>query len=351
MILDEYNKPLKLQEVEIGSPADAEVLVRLVASGICGSDVHIWRGKDPRTRLPLILGHEGVGIVQVVKGNKRDVFDNQLLPGDLILWDRGVVCGDCYYCSIKKKPFLCPSRQVYGIVRNGCYAEDLILLRNTKILKIEDEVDPAILVATSCSGATAAHAVEECNISPGDSVVIQGPGPLGIFALVFCLQEGVKNVVVTGREGDKDRLNFCKEVGADMVINIDEIPVKERVELLKKNTNGLGADAVIECTGSPDAPDDGLKMVAPGGVYSTPGIAVPFEKIPVDWYHDIVRKNISIRGIWVSDTSHLYQAVNVTVRNTSLFEKYVTHRFSLEEANEALHLAEELQMTKGAFQF
>jgi len=351
MVLEEFNRPLKLREIKINSLSEGEVLVKIVASGICGSDVHIWRGKDPRAPLPLILGHEGVGVVQEVRGDKRDVFNKKLSFGDTILWDRGVTCGNCYYCSVKKQPFLCPSREVYGIVRDGCYAEHLVLLKNTKIFKIEDKVDLAILVATSCSGATAAHAVEECNISPGDNIVIQGPGPLGIFALIFCLQKGAKKIIVTGREGDRNRLDFCREAGADMAINIDNISVKKRIELVKKATNGLGADAVIECTGSPDAPEDGLQMVAPGGIYCTPGIAVPTEKILMNWYPDIVRKNVSIKGIWVSDTSHLYQAITIALNNKIFFQGYVTHRFDLQEANEALRFAEELKMIKGVFQF
>lgn len=351
MVLEKYNTPLKLREVEIGTVSRGETLVSMLASGICGSDVHIWRGRDPRTPLPLIPGHEGVGIIQKTRGAMHDVLGETLSPGDVVLWDRGIVCGGCYYCSVMKTPFLCPDRKTYGIMRNGCYAQDLVLLRETKILKIKEDVDPALLASASCSGATAAHAVESSNISPGDAVVIQGPGPLGIFALAFCLQKGARSIGVTGRGGDEARLRFCEEMGADFTVNIDEVPLMERIDLVRNQTGGRGANVVIECTGSPDALEDGLKIVVPGGTYCTPGIAVPHESIPINWYQDIVRKNLNLKGVWVSDTSHLYQAAKILEKGRFPFEKFVTHRFSLEEANEALCLAEGLKMIKGALEF
>ncbi len=351
MVLEKYNSPLRLREVEIGSVSPGETLVSMLASGICGSDVHIWRGKDPRTPLPLIPGHEGVGIIRNTGGKAYDVLGESLSPGDLILWDRGIVCGKCYYCCVMKTPFLCPDRKTYGIMRNGCYAQDLILVKETRILKVNKDVDPALLASASCSGATAAHAVELSEISPGDTAVIQGPGPLGIFVLAFCLQKGAECIGVTGRIGDEARLRFCREMGADFTVNIDEIPLMERIDLVKNQSAGRGANVVIECTGSPDALEDGLKMVAPGGTYCTPGIAVPHESIPIDWYQDIVKKNLNLKGVWVSDTSHLYQAAKLVEKGHFPLKGFVTHRLSLEKANEALRLAETLEMIKGVLEF
>jgi len=184
-VLEEFNQPLVVEERELAPLKDSEVLVKIKVSGVCGSDVHMWRGRDPRISLPLILGHEGVGIVEDIKGEKEDIFGDKIRPGDLIIWDRGVTCGNCYFCVVKKEPSLCPNRQVYGITRDGCYATHLTLLKGTKVIKIKEKIDPAILVPVSCSGATAAHTVELCNVSEGDTVVIQGPGPMGIFVLAF----------------------------------------------------------------------------------------------------------------------------------------------------------------------
>jgi len=335
-VLKKFNEPLTIEERRLAALKDGQVLVRIKAAGVCGSDVHMWKGKDPRIPLPLILGHEGVGVVEDIKGEKEDILGERLYVGDLIIWDRGLTCGNCYFCTIKKEPSLCPKRQVYGIVRDGCYATHLILLKKTKIIKIEGKVDPAVLVPASCSGATTAHTIELCDICQGVTVLIQGPGPMGIFALVFAREKGAGKIIVMGTGMDKERLKLCLEFGASETLNIDEISFEERLSFIKEKTNGLGAGAVIDCTGSPHAIKEGLKMTAPGGIYTFPGIATPIGEVPISFYEDVARKNVRIQGVWVSDTSHLYQAVKLVLSEKYPFEKLITHKFRLEEATEAL---------------
>ena len=339
-VLEEFNQPLLIEEKEFPSLENNQVLVRITACGVCGSDVHMWKGKDPRTPLPLILGHEGVGIVEEVKGEKQDIFADRIKPGDFVIWDRGVTCGNCYFCLVKKEPSLCPKRQVYGIIRDGSYATHLILLEETKIIKIEEEIDPTVLAPASCSGATTAHTIELCNISEGDTVIIQGPGPMGIFALAFARERGADEIIVIGTEEDKERLKLCLEFGARKILNINETSFEERLSYIKEETKGVGADAVIDCTGSPYAIKEGLKMTAAGGTYTLPGVATPIGSIPIDFYENVARKNIRIQGVWVSDTSHLYQAVKLVLSKKYPFEKLITHRFKLEEATEALEIVD-----------
>jgi len=335
-VLKEFDQFLAIEERELASLKDGEILVRITASGVCGSDVHMWKGKDPRTPLPLILGHEGVGVVEEVKGEKKDIFADKIKPGDFVIWDRGVTCGNCYFCVVKKEPSLCPKRQVYGIIRDGSYATHLILLEKTRIVKIEEKIDPAILSPASCSGATTAHTIELCNISEGDTVIIQGPGPMGIFALAFARERGADEIIVIGTDEDKERLKLCLEFGATKIFNINETSLEERLSYIKEETKGLGADVVIDCTGSPYAIKEGLKMTAPGGIYTLPGVATPVGSIPINFYEDVAKKNIRIQGVWVSDTSHLYQAVKLVLSKKYPFEKLITHRFKLEEATRAL---------------
>jgi threonine dehydrogenase-like Zn-dependent dehydrogenase len=325
---------------------DGEVLVRIIASGVCGSDVHMGKGEDPRIPLPLILGHEGVGVVEDIEGEKEDIFGKRLYRRDLVIWDRGVTCGNCYFCTIKKEPSLCPNRQVYGITRDGCYATYLILLKGTKIIKIEEEIDPAILVPVSCSGATTAHTIELCGISEGDTVIIQGPGPMGIFALALAQERGASDVIVIGTKLDKERLKLSLEFGAAKILNINETSFEERLSYIKKKTNGWGAEVVIDCTGSPHAIQEGIKMTAPGGIYTLPGVAIPIGEIPIRFYEDVARKNVRIQGVWVSDTSHLYQALKLVLSKKFPFEKLITHKFKLEEATEALKIVDAREAMK-----
>ncbi len=353
-VLTEFNFPLEIREEEIAPLEEGEVLVELAASGVCGSDVHMWKGKDPRTPRPLILGHEGIGRVVDVRGDKVDIFGNGIEEGDLIIWDRGVTCNRCYYCAVRKEPSLCPNRQVYGIVRNGCYATHLTLLRDTKVIKVEhafasgdrESIDPAILVAAACSGATAAHTVELVPIHSGDAVVVQGPGPLGLLCLAFAFAKGACEAVVIGTRADASRLELSKEFGNVKTLVVEDAPMESRRAAVMKSTQGLGASVVIDCTGTPASFNEGLRLTAPDGTYAIPGIATPVGQVPVSLYEDVARKNVRIQGVWVSDTRHLYQAVRLTLSGRFPLDQLVTHRFPLEKVMDALNVVDSKEAIK-----
>ena len=95
MVIEEYGKELVRHEFDIPQPVGGEVIIRILASGICGSDVHVWKGQDKRSHLPQILGHEGIGYVQAVNPGRKDIFGRELREGDLVVWDRGVMCKSC----------------------------------------------------------------------------------------------------------------------------------------------------------------------------------------------------------------------------------------------------------------
>jgi len=342
--MEAFKKPLVMHEYEVSPLADGEVLIRLKVAGVCGSDVHMWEGNDPRTPLPMILGHEGVGEVADVGGTRKDIFNRELNPGDLVMWERGIMCGKCYYCTVKKQPSLCPTRQTYGISLSckepphfrGCYADYLHLLPFANFIKIDFDVDPKVLVPASCSGATAAHTVELCEIERGDTVVIQGPGPVGLFVLAFALDSGAGDVIVIGTEADRGRLELCREFGAAHTLVIGDTTLEERREFVMQRTHGLGANAVIDCSGTPRATLEGLRLTAPYGTYALPGIATPVGEVSFKLFEDIARKNVRVQGVWVSDTSHLYQAIRLVRVGRYPFDKIITHTFPLEEATTAL---------------
>jgi len=294
----------------------------------------------------MILGHEGVGTIAAANGTKVDVGGRELKAGDLVVWERGIMCGQCAYCVIKKQPALCPHRKTYGISLgcsepphfNGCYGEYIHLRPRCHMLKIDADIDPAILVAASCSGATAAHAVELSNVKRGDTVLILGPGPVGIFCLAMAIESGASEVYVTGMSADRERLELCKEFGATDTLTVDEMGPDELKAFVMDRTHGLGADSIIDCTGVPQVTGPSLDLVAPYGTYSIPGIATPVGEWPVSLFEQIARKNVNLQGVWVSDTGHLYQAIRLVLSGRYPFEKLVTHRFPLTDATRALEV-------------
>ena len=114
-VVTEFGRPLEMKGFDCPRLKKGQVLVKITASGVCGSDVHIWKGLDPRVSIPLILGHEGVGVIQEISGEKADVFGKRLSMGDPVIWDRGVTCGMCHYCAVEKTPSVCANRWTYGI--------------------------------------------------------------------------------------------------------------------------------------------------------------------------------------------------------------------------------------------
>ncbi|MFP3896562.1 MAG: zinc-binding dehydrogenase [Anaerolineales bacterium] len=340
--LQGFDEPLVVKEIDIPCLSEGQMLVQVEAAGICGSDVHMWRGKDPRIPLPMILGHEGVGRVVDIKGEKRDIHDRPIEVGDLILWERGVTCGVCHYCAVLHQPALCPHRWVYGISRsceeppylNGCYATHVILDPRTAIIPLADVEDPTRYVAASCSGATAAHSFALSPVQVGDTVVILGPGPLGAFCVALARADGAERIVVIG--GTEARLALCRNLGATHTLNRHEGDPSERREIVRGLTHGRGADLVVEASGSVAAAREGLGLVRPGGSLSLVGFGTPVGEMTLSPFEQVVRRNVRVQGVWVSDVRHTLRAVSLVRQHAAAFAELVTHRFLLDKATTAL---------------
>ncbi len=352
MVLEKFNQPLGVRTFPIPRLQDGEVLVRIEAAGVCGSDVHMWEGRDPRIRLPMILGHEGVGEIVEMAGEKRDVHGKPLRAGDKVLWNRGVTCGHCYFCKVKMEPSLCPHRWVYGIHTScaeppyltGNYAEFLPLDRRIDLFKIGADVDLDALVPASCSGATAAHAFDLSEMESGDSVVIQGVGPLGIFAVAFARSLGASEIIVIG--GTEERLKMCKAFGATLLLNRNRLSKQERKEAVLEATQGRGVDLAFEMAGEPDAMKEGISLVRTGGACVTAGFGEPHGTVELDCFHEIGRKNLRLQGVWVSEARHTHMALQLILKRMGDFKKLITHRFPLAQANEAIQVMKTKEAVK-----
>ncbi len=344
MVLTAFGRELEAREIAIPPLAEGEILVRITAAGVCGSDVHMYKGNDPRTPLPITLGHEGVGEIVETKGKRFSVEGEELKAGDAILWNRGVSCGHCYFCAVAGTPALCPKRWVYGITKpcterpylNGCYAGYIILSADTDIFKLPPGADPAVVVPASCSGATAAHCFDYIRPRIGDSVLVQGPGPVGIFAAYFAALHGAKTVIMIG--GTERRLAMAREFGVTHTLNRNTTTAGERREIILQLTHGRGVDYAIEAVGTPAAVKEGIALVRTGGAYLSVGFGDPNGRVELDCYADLGRKNLTLQGVWVSATRHTGIALQGVLKNPSLFAKLVDRRLPLTEANLALEL-------------
>ena len=344
MVLEGFNQPLTLKSFPVPRLGEGEILIKVEVAGVCGSDVHMWEGRDPRIRLPLILGHEGAGEIMEMRGEKRDVYGHPLQAGDKVLWSRGVTCGHCYFCKVKMEPSLCPHRWVHGIHTScaeppyltGNYAEVLLLDQRTDFFKIEKSKDLATLVPASCSGATAAHAFDLSRMEPGDSVLVQGVGPLGIFTVAFARSFGASQIIVIG--GTEERLKVCQVFGATMILNRNRLSVEERKQAVREATHGRGVDVAFEMAGEPEALQECISSVRTGGACISAGFGEPHGKIELDCFHEIGRKNLRLQGVWVSEVRHTHMALQLIFSRFQDFQKLITHRLPLIRANDTLQV-------------
>lgn len=329
-------------------------LVRTEMAGICGTDVHLWKGELPIS-LPVILGHETVGrIEQLGEGLEKDWTGQPLKIGDRVTWNSAISCGACYYCAEKKQPTRCPHRRAYGIGYQstqpphfwGGYAQFHYLRARTTIFKLPDDLPTEAVIGAGCALITAIHGVERTGINWRDTVVVQGAGPVGLSALAVAKSAGAAKVIVIG--GPKHRLQMAKRFGADHVIDLEEDKdAPSRIKAVRELTGGYGADAVLECVGHPSAIGEGMEMCRDGGKYLVLGHYCDAGSVSFN-PHVITRKQLQVFGSWSSEPRHLKGAIEFlsATQKQFPFAEMVTHRFALEQANEALNTTASWQAAK-----
>jgi threonine dehydrogenase-like Zn-dependent dehydrogenase len=322
-------------------------------AGICGTDVHLWKGELP-IPLPVILGHESVGIVEELgEGLARDWRGQPLRVGDRVTWASSVVCGECFYCRAKRQPTRCLSRKAYGIsycaddaphLRGG-YAERILLRAGSSIFRLPDSLDTTSVVGAGCALTTAIHGIERSPIVWGDTVVVQGTGPVGLAALAVARQSGAGRIVVIGAPAH--RLELARAFGADATIDVASTTAKDRLAQVIDETGGYGADVTIECVGHPEAVNEGLGMCRDGARFLVLGQYADAGNISFN-PHTITRKQLQVVGSWGFEPRHVDAGLRMLGFDSwaERFASQVTHLFPLDGANEALMTAKEWRSGK-----
>jgi threonine dehydrogenase-like Zn-dependent dehydrogenase len=362
VVMTGFKKPLEIREYPKPRAGPGAIVVKILMAGICGTDVHTWLGHTggKEIKFPVILGHENVGeIIEMGEGVKEDWIGEPISIGDRITWTTtiGTYCYSCYNCVVAGIPVKCLRRKTYGAGISceepphfvGGWAQYCYIFPKTAIFKLPRELKTESLVVAGCAAPTMIHAAERAGIRNGDTVVIQGCGAVGLFGLVVSKESGAEKVIVVG--GPENRLKIAEEWGADHVINIDEMKNPEdRIKAVLDLTGGHGADVVFECSGNPHAFPEGVRMTRDGGTYVVVG---QFMDAGPTTFHPfwITFKHIIIKGSYSFEPRHTFRAIQLLTRtqNKYKFEKMVTHKFPLEEANEALLIAREWKSIKAVF--
>lgn len=323
-----YDEPLQVREYPVLAPEPGAILVEVDRATICGTDVHVWQGQMGGVydlELPLILGHEIVGrIVEFGDGPRVDSAGAELAIADRVVWEHES-CGHCYYCTVEGKGALCLERRIGFLISserpphfNGGFGEYTYVWPRSGRLRVPDDVKSEWASAASCALRTVINGWEPLGIIDyRHTVVIQGAGPLGLFATAVAAVHNPKKLIVIG--GPAERLEIARAWGADVVISIEETPdPADRLVAVLDATDGRGADVVGEFSGGRGAFAEGLGLAAPNGRYAVVGtVGGPMQPVPV---HQIVHKNLHISGSLSGEIDSYYKALEFLRHNRDRFD-------------------------------
>ncbi|CEK14073.1 theronine dehydrogenase-like Zn-dependent dehydrogenase [Chthonomonas calidirosea] len=349
------NHPPEIRRYPIPDLEPGAVLLRVLASEICGTDVHLFHGRLQGVPYPLIPGHVSVGIVEEKNGAVYDVEGRPINLGDRVTFlDVHATCNNCWYCLVAKATTRCPHRRVYGITYGaedppglaGGWSEYLYLRPNTKLLHLPTEVSAATWMGGGCGLPTATHAIELAQIRLADRVLIQGSGPVGLSCAALALLSGAGWVGVVG--APELRLQLARRFGVDATFNIQTTTLQERQNAIKSLTGNRGPDVVIEASGNPQAILEGCELVRDGGRYVIVGQYTDNGDILINPHLHINRKHLEIRGCWGSDFSHFYRAIEILKRFESRihWSHFISRSYQLDEVPKALEDVEQQRVIK-----
>ncbi len=337
--------PPEIRTYPIPDLEPGSVLLRILASEVCGTDVHLQHGRLAGVPYPLIPGHVSVGTVEAVSGTVVDVDGGVISEGDVVTFlDVHGTCGSCWYCLVAKAGTRCPNRRVYGITYgaedapglSGGWSQYLYLRPGTKILRLAPGVSPDTWIGGGCGLPTAIHAIELARITLGDRVLIQGSGPVGLSCAALAMLSGAGWVGVIG--APENRLQAATRMGADWTIDVTTTSSAERAQAVRDATGGRGPDIVIEASGNPRAVLEGCELIRDAGRYIIVGQYTDNGTIELNPHLHINKKHLEVRGCWGSDFSHVYRAMQVAARfgNRVHWSSLISRRYGLDEVEQAL---------------
>lgn len=319
------NQHFEIRENELAALGPHDVLIRNMAAGICGTDVHIYHGEEGSAAVtpPVILGHEYSGIVEAI-GECVDT----VCVGDHVTIDPNMYCNKCDFCRAGKKQ-LCRSMVAVGVNFNGGFAEYSIV-PETQCFRLNKDI-PFEVGAMAEPIACCLHGIDLAQIKAGQHVLIIGGGAIGLIMAQLARLSGAASVIVS--EPIEMRRKIAMEIGADGVID----PVHEDVRKRFTELTGYdGAEAIIECVGKPIAVTQAIQAAAKGAMlmlFSVPGIHDTLQ-LPL---FDIFKKELTIRGSMVNPDTHA-RAVALLNQNRLKITPLITHCYPLEQVEEAIHM-------------
>ncbi len=317
------NKKFEVRGMEFGDMQPGHVLIKNMAAGICGTDVHIYHGEAGSAQVtpPIILGHEFSGIVEEVGEGVTTVK-----KGDHVTLDPNIYCGKCYPCRMGKKQN-CIDLHALGVNTNGGFAQ-YCEAPEAQCFKLRDDLEFDFGAMTEPL-ACAIHGIDRAEIKPGNTVLVIGGGTIGLLMVQLARISGASTIILS--EPIEMRRRIGMQIGADGTID----PKNEDVnETFKKQTGHDGADIVIECVGKNFSAQQAIAAAGFGGtvvLFSVPAVDAT---VPLPLF-DMYKKELTVRGSFINPDTH-QRAVNLLNGNRLKIKEIITHVYGLSKVEDAI---------------
>jgi threonine 3-dehydrogenase len=301
-----------------------DVLIRVLKTGICGTDLHIYKWDEWAARtihVPLTIGHEFCGRIVEVGSNVNDFH-----PGEIVSGEGHVVCGRCRNCMAGRR-HLCAHTQGVGVNRAGAFAE-YIALPMSNVWRHHDGIDLDVAAIFDPFGNAVHTALQFPAL--GEDVLVTGAGPIGVMAAAVARHAGARFVVVT--DLNEYRLDLARKMGANLAVDPRQMPLDE---VQRKLGMHEGFDVGLEMSGSQEAFRQMLANMAHGGRIAMLGI--PSGEVAIDW-NQVIFNMLTIRGVYGREMYETWYMMTVMLQSGLKIDPVITHRFSYRDFEEAFEV-------------
>ncbi len=346
-------QPIEIREFAVPDLPQGAALLRTERSEVCGTDVHLWHGRLSGVPDPIIPGHVSAGVLQAARGPLTGLDGSTLREGDRVaFFDVHRTCGRCRACTVHRTPTRCVARRVYGITDSadeglfGGWSQAIYLEPGVGMARLPDGVSFDDYIGGGCGLLTAVHVIERAAMRPGDTVLVQGTGAVGLSVVALARLNGASMVIAIG--APEGRLQMAARMGADHVFDLASTTAQERIEQVRALTHGEGVDVVLEASGAAAAIEEGLDLARDGGRYVIAGHYTDVGESRINAHRQINRKHLEIRGCWGSEAGHFLRALGFLERHaaTTPWREIGGRTYGLTQLNDALADAEAMRITK-----
>jgi threonine dehydrogenase-like Zn-dependent dehydrogenase len=341
------NRKVEIRHFPDPVPGPGEVVIRMKASGMCGSDLKFYRAAPGEAQKslgfssdaePFIAGHEPCGVVEA---RGVGVSEREAPLGQRVMDHHYSGCGVCGHCRVGWSQLCGEGITVYGVTAHGGHAEYLKVPART-LVPLPDELSFAEGAAVACGTGTAFGALRRMHLAGGTTLAVFGQGPVGLSATLLGAKMGARVIAI---ESNAERMALARQFGADATIDASAGEVEAQ---LKAMTRGAGVDLALDCTGAAAARLAAVRSVRTWGTVCFVGEG---GELTLDVSRDLLRRQVTLIGSWTFSAMGMAECARFVADSGIDLERIFTHRWKLDQAAEAYTLFDQQSTGKGVFEF